>query len=161
MAQDTKNTQAEEPPKRRNRTEQVAPAVSSAAAQAFARAGFTDMTLVLHWDAIVGPETARLARPIKLASGSDGGTLTLKCEPGAALFLQHESRSLIGRINGYLGRQAVGRIRFVQGPLLTRPLAPARISSKIQPAPNDPARRYSGPDGLKAALLNLAGRRRP
>ena len=161
MAQDTKNKQAEDPPKRRNWVEPVAPSVTSAAAQAFARAGFADMTLVLRWDEIVGPEVARLARPIKLAAGADGSTLSLKCEPGAALFLQHESRTLIGRINAYLGREAISRIRFVQGPLLTRQVAAVRVSQKIQAAPNDPARRYNGPEGLKNALLSLAGRRRP
>ena len=119
------------------------------------------MTLVLRWQEIVGPEVARLAQPIKLAAAAEGGTLTLKCEPGAALFLQHESRSLVGRINGYLGRQAVSRIRFVQGPLATRPLPPVRTPSKKQPAQDDPACRYAGPEGLKSALLNLAGRRRP
>ena len=74
---------------------------------AFVRAGFVDPTLVLRWEEIAGSETAALAQPIKLSEGPSGGVLTLKAEPGAALFLQHESRSLCERINAYLGRPAV------------------------------------------------------
>jgi hypothetical protein len=160
MAQEPKNKQPEQPPQRRNRPEALSPSVTSMAAQAFGRAGFTDMTLVLRWEQIAGPELARLARPMKLAGAVDGGTLTLKCEPGAALFLQHESRSLIGRINGYLGRQAVSRIRFVQGELVHRPAIIRRALPKANVAADDPAIRYSGPESLKSALLGLAGARR-
>jgi hypothetical protein len=162
MAHDAKNSQPEELPQRCNRVDALAPFASRVAAQAFGRAGFTDLTLVLRWDEIAGPELARLVRPVKMSGGVDGGTLTLKCEPGAALFLQHESRSLVGRINGYLGRQAVGRIRFVQGELLHRPTPARRSLQKANPPPEDPAARYSGPESLKSALLGLAGaRRRP
>ena len=81
--------------------------------------------------------------------------MTLKALPGAALFLGHETRPLTARINQYLGRPAVARLKFVQGafiaprsaPLLRRPAAPAA---------GDPAIAYHGPGGLKEALLALA-----
>jgi len=126
---------------------------------AFVRAGFTDPALVLRWNEIAGPEVARLAQPVKLAEGPSGGTLTLRAVPGAALFLSHEKRSLCERINAYLGRAAVVQIKFSQGVLLPRPAA-AKPEKKAGPLPpNDPSRRYQGPEGLAKALQALARRR--
>ena len=126
---------------------------------AFMRAGFTDPALVLRWNEIAGPEVARLAQPVKLAEGPSGGTLTLRAVPGAALFLSHEKRSLCERINAYLGRAAVVQIKFSQGVLLPRPAA-AKPEKKAGPLPpNDPSRRYQGPEGLAKALQALARRR--
>ena len=126
---------------------------------AFVRAGFTDPALVLRWNEIAGPEAARLAQPVKLAEGPSGGTLTLRAVPGAALFLAHEKRSLCERINAYLGRPAVAQIKFSQGALLPRPAA-AKPEKKAGPLPpDDPSRRYQGPEGLAKALQALARRR--
>ena len=126
---------------------------------AFVRAGFTDPALVLRWNEIAGPDVARLAQPVKLAEGPSGGTLTLRAVPGAALFLSHEKRSLCERINAYLGRPAVAQIKFSQGALLQRPAA-TKDEKKAGPLPpNDPSRRYQGPEGLAKALQALARRR--
>jgi hypothetical protein len=148
--------QDKQPPQRRNWFAPVGNDATAASRTAFARAGFADPTLVLRWTQIAGAETARLARPIKL---SDTGVLTLKAEPAAALFLQHETRALCGRINSYLGRVAVTRLKFIQGPLAMSPPLPSRRPKPQEPAPTDPARRYSGPDGLAQALLALARQR--
>ncbi|MGA7675496.1 MAG: DciA family protein [Rhizomicrobium sp.] len=150
----------DEQPQRRNWVSALAPGAAVAAQAAFTRAGFSDPTLVLRWEEIAGPETARLARPIRLSEGPNGGVLTLKAEPGAALFLQHETRPLCERINGYLGRQAVSRLRFVQGPLAARPAPPARRPPPGSISPSDPVQKYQGPEGLRAALLDLARARR-
>jgi hypothetical protein len=121
---------------------------------AFTRAGFNDPTLVLRWAEIAGPEVARIARPLKFNQAS--GVLTLLAEPGAALFLGHDSRSLAGRINGYLGQGAVTRIKFVQG-MLAAPPAPARPPKpNAAPDPQDPVHQYRGPENLKNALQSLA-----
>ena len=37
---------------------------------AFARAGFSDPTLVLRWAEIAGPEIARIARPLKFSEAT-------------------------------------------------------------------------------------------
>ena len=159
MAEDDPGKQ---PAPRRNRSEPVAREATAAAAAAFTRAGFADPTLVLRWDEIAGPDVARIARPLKLTEGAGGGILTLKAEPAASLFLQHETRALAARINAYLGRNAVAKLRFVQGPLAPRPM-PA--SPRLRPGPlppADPALAYRGPDRLKSALMALArSRRRP
>ncbi|HEX3674802.1 MAG TPA: DciA family protein [Rhizomicrobium sp.] len=159
MAQSAKDKQPDAPPARRNRAEPVAREAAGMAAAAFARAGFGDPALVLRWDEIAGPEVAQLARPLRLSEGASGGVLTLKAEPGAALFLQHETRALCDRINAWLGRPAIARLRFVQGPLLSRaPRPPARVAAAHAP-PTDPARGFDGQDTLRSALLGLADAR--
>lgn len=157
MAQSGKEQQSEQ--LRRARAEPVGRDITYAARNAFARAGFADPTLVLRWAEIAGAETARIARPIKFSEGPSGGVLTLKAEPAAALFLQHESRSLCERINAYLGRPAVAKLRFVQG-TLSPPPAPPRIRKPAEPTATDPARAWLGPEGLGKALLDLARMRR-
>jgi hypothetical protein len=162
MAQRRKDKQPELPlPARRNRAEALGGDARAVAQGALDRAGFTDPTLVLRWDEIAGPETARLARPLKLSGGPSGGVLTLRAEPGAAVFLQHESRTLCERINTYLGRRAVERLKFVPGPIAPRPRLPARPAPKGPVPATDPARKYEGPEGLREALLKLAQARRP
>ncbi len=160
MTQPIKPRYPEGPPKRRNWAGAVAGDAGFVGAAAFARAGFSDPTIVLRWDEIAGSDTARLARPIKLTEGPSGGVLTLKAEPGAALFLQHETRALTERINGYLGRPAVAKLRFVQGSLTSKPKATTRPPAPASPPPDDPANRYRGPDSLRATLLALARQRR-
>ena len=148
--------QPEQPFARRNRSEPVLRGASDIGASALARNGFRNPTLVLRWEEIVGPDVARIARPMKLSENASGGTLTLRAEPGASLFLQHETRQLCERINGYLGRTAVTKLRFVQAPLaaqLIHRLPPKRPAH----APDgDPALSYKGPDSLREALVNLA-----
>jgi len=158
MAQTPKDKQPEPPPSRHARTVAVGADASLAARAAFVRAGFADPTLILRWAEIAGAETARLARPVKLVEGPAGGVLTLKAEPAAALFLQHESRALCARINAYLGRTAITKLRFVQSSLTLPPAPPAPRKAK-EPFATDPARRWRGPERLGAALLKLAGRR--
>ena len=85
------------PPQRRNRARPVGEDVTLVGREAFVRSGFTDSALILHWAEIVGSEVARMARPLKLAEGAGGGVLTLKAEPAASVFLQHETRTYATR----------------------------------------------------------------
>jgi hypothetical protein len=143
-------------PSRRGRAAPVGGDAGGAAAGAFLRMGFTDPTLVLRWREITGPEVARLCQPLRFSEGPGGGTLTLKALPGAALFLGHETRALTARINQYLGRPAVARLKFVQGNFLPSRPTPhlRRPAAGIGSA--DPTNAWRGPDGLKTALLALA-----
>ena len=80
MARTPEETQL---PQRHNRTRVIGADAGSVAGTAFARAGFSDPTLVLRWSEIAGPEVARLAQPLKFAdgplkNGGGGGTLTLR-----------------------------------------------------------------------------------
>lgn len=144
------------PPQRRNWAAQMAPDAMVAGGAAFARAGFSDPALILQWEKIAGPETARLTRPLKLSQGAQGGVLTLQAEPAAAVFLQHESRTLIERINRYFGRPLVTRLRFVQAALPQRPQPPPQHRPAAEVPPGDPVLSFSGPDGVREALCRLA-----
>jgi len=150
----------EEQPKRRNWASPIARDAAALGQSAFLRAGFTDPTLVLNWDAIAGPETARLARPLRVTEGRHGGVLTLLCEPGASVFLQHDSRALCDRINTFLGRVTVTRLKFVQGSLSRKPEHTARPKPPELLPESDPAMCYRGPEGLREAIWRLARARR-
>jgi hypothetical protein len=155
MARAEKPSPTIEAPVRRNRTAAVGLDAAEIGRKAFARAGFVDCGLVLRWREIVGAEVARIARPLKLVDGPTGGTLTLKADPAAALFLQHESRALCARVNAWLGRPAVQRLRFVPGEIA--PNAPRRERPRLPEAgASDPSRRFDGNEPLKSALLRLA-----
>lgn len=158
MARTPKETQ-EAPPARHNRPQAIGGDAGSVAHAAFLRAGFSDPTLVLRWREIAGPEVARLARPVKFTDGPSGGTLTLRAAPGAALFLAHEKRPLCDRINAYLGRPAVTQLKFSQGAFLPPLPKPPRQKPAGPLPPEDPSRRYHGPEGLTRALQALARRR--
>jgi hypothetical protein len=157
MAQSPKDKQsAETPPQRRGWAVALGEDAGAVGRSALGRAGFDDPTLVLRWEEIAGAETARLTRPLRLS----GDVLTLRAEPGAAVFLQHESRPLCERINTYLGRTAVSRLKFVPGPVQARPRLKPRITPKAPVPTTDPAQRYEGPERLREALLQLAQARR-
>lgn len=148
-----------EPPPRRARAATIAMDVAKLGSRAFAHAGFADPTLVLRWREIAGPEVARIARPLRINQSPSGTVLTLRADPAAALFLQHESRALCARINACLGYGVVQRLRFVPGEIA--PELPARPQNHPQDfAADDPARKFAGHDGLKSALVALARARR-
>ena len=140
---------------RRNRAVAVGLDVARLGSAGFERAGFADPTLVLRWNEIVGPEIARFAQPLRMTEGPSGGVLTLKADPAASVFLQHESRALCSRINSYLGSPAVQRLRFVAGNMTPR-LLKSHGAAKSDSAPDDPACRFAGQERLRRALLALA-----
>jgi len=156
MARTTTPKQPQEPGEipRRGRATAIGGDASQAAHAAFDRAGFSDPSLVTRWSEIAGPEISRIARPLRFQEKT--GTLTLLAEPGAALFLGHDSRQLTGRINAYLGRAAVTKVKFVQGTVSQPPpqVKPAKPGS--MPRGDDPVHKYRGPDTLDRALKSLA-----
>jgi hypothetical protein len=101
---------------------------------AFAHAGFGDATLLIRWPEIVGPHIARIALPQKWQDGPDGAVLTLKCEPGAAVLLQHQTRMLIERLNAYLGAGRIIRLRLVPGRLVQRTDPPGHPQPEAEAA---------------------------
>jgi hypothetical protein len=85
-----------------------------------ARAPATAQVLA-DWEAIVGPAIAAVSTPRKLFAG----TLAIACSGPMAMELQHLSEQLIARINTYVGRVTVTRLRFTQDqsvpPILPEP----------------------------------------
>lgn len=76
--------------------------------------------LKAEWPAVIGAEIAAVSWPQSLRRD---GVLKLRVAPAAALELQHRAPLLIERVNLYLGRPAISRVVFVQGPL---PLTPTQ-----------------------------------
>jgi hypothetical protein len=100
---------------RRNHARAVGDDLLAHAKQAFLKAGFPDLTLVTRWQEIAGDDVFHLAKPLRWQEGAEGAVLTLKCDSGAAVFLQHETRALIERLNAYLGPGRIARLRFMPG----------------------------------------------
>jgi hypothetical protein len=128
------------------------------AAAALARAGFSDANLVLRWAEIAGTDVARIARPVKLQDGQAGGLLTVACDPGAIVFLQHETRGLIERLNRYLGTGRIARLKLVAArpdPLAEPPPHPYRGRRPIAESLND-----SGPKCRLLEALERLGQSR-
>lgn len=118
-------------------------AVSRVAAPIVAkRGGGLLARLKSEWRMILGAEWAARSWPTAL---SRDGVLTLRIDSAAAaLDLQHRTPLAIERINLYLGRAAIGRLKLVQGPL------------PLPPASNPPARRVLDPGAAEALAKQLS-----
>ncbi len=80
--------------------------------------------------------------------------LSLKCDPGAAVFLQHQTRDLLERLAAYLGPSRIARIRLVPGELERHDDPPDH------PAAGTPsAAKPANPATLSQALERLEQRR--
>lgn len=120
--------------------------------------------LQARWKEIVGEKIAQRTEPVKLVKGRNGApsSLEIRVAGPAAALIQHQAPEILSRVNLFLGADAVGKLRIVQGPL--RPVAAnAAKAPRRRPAPLDAAQEAelakslaSAPDGpLKAALLAL------
>lgn len=128
------------------------------------RRGFAMMRLLTRWDEIVGPETARLARPVKLSwagrkrpsgSGSGGAeglgaTLTLSASGAAAPLVQMMLPQIRERVNACYGYAAVRRIVLTQ----TAPEGFAEAQAPFSAAP--PAAPRAGAAAADPALAERA-----
>lgn len=118
--------------------------------------------LLAAWADIVGPETARLAAPVKLAfprGRRDGGTLTVRVQGAAAIEIQHDQTAILAKVNAFLGYPAVAKLGIVQGGLAqTLPRLPARPPSATaarSPQLAEALARVDDPE-LRAALDRYA-----
>ena len=95
------------------------------------RSGAT-LDLAAVWNELAGPDYRACSRPHKLVwpriKRDDSGeeifepaTLVVACVPGYGLFLQHESESLLSRVNSYFGYTAVGRLKIIDDVGDTKP----------------------------------------
>jgi hypothetical protein len=144
------------PDERRPGLRAVGPLASRLAAPVVARHGGGILArLKADWPAVIGGEIAAATWPQAL--GRDGA-LKLRVAAATALELQHRAPLLIERINVYLGRPAISRLVFVQGPL---PLAPAARRSRARQLGSGEAESIErqiaaiGDSDLKAALARL------
>lgn len=144
------------PDERRPGLRAVGPLASRLAAPVVARHGGGILArLKADWPAVIGADIAAATWPQAL--GRDGA-LKLRVAAATALELQHRAPLLIERINVYLGRPAISRLVFVQGPL---PLAPPARRGSLRQLGDAEAEAIErqiaaiGDSELKAALARL------
>ncbi|CAN7359476.1 DUF721 domain-containing protein [Mesorhizobium caraganae] len=129
------------------------------------RAGIS-IGLVQSWEEIAGPRLAGHSRPEKIQwprrmhedDPFEPATLVIACEGMAALHLQHETGEIINRVNGFLGFNAIGRIRIVQKPVLSekaRPKPAPRPLTSVEKAKLSDTVGKIEDDGLRASLERL------
>ena len=78
--------------------------------------GFAVARLLTHWDNIVGADTARITRPVKVHYGREGfgATLTLLVASAHAPMVQMSLPKLVERVNAAYGYAAIARIALTQ-----------------------------------------------
>ena len=129
--------------------------------------GFAVTRLLTQWAEVVGEDTARITRPVKIGYGREGmgATLTLLVSPAHAPMVQMDLPRLKDRVNAAYGYAAISRISLTQ----TAAVGFAEGQAEFAPAPKraitvDPAlqaeaRAVAAPvhdETLRAALEALA-----
>ena len=122
--------------------------------------------LLTHWAEIVGEDTARVARPVKVGYGRKGfgATLTILTTGAQAPMLEMQKEKIRERVNACYGYAAIERVQLTQ----TAPTGFAEGQATFEPAPQpaampDPATKRAArdavapvrDDGLRQALEAL------
>ncbi len=119
--------------------------------------------LQARWREIVGATLARRTEPIRLIRGRPpaAAVLEIRVEGPSAALIAHQAQDILARVNLFLGPDAVGKLRIVQGPLRRRASADAiaRPARKRSGEPLDAAAERSladSLDGLADGALKVA-----
>ena len=127
------------------------------------RAGMT-LDLRASWEDLVGPAHAARSRPERLKwprGGEDEfapATLVVACEGSHAVFLQHDTRAILERLNAFFGFAAVDRVQVVQRPVEKRDVRTPREAPRLPPGDERSLRQSLDAvddEALRAALLRL------
>lgn len=124
--------------------------------------GFAEARLLTQWDAIVGPQIARLARPGKVsyAKGGIGATLTIIASGANAPVVAMQTDQIRERVNACYGYNAISRVRIDQS-AWTPGMAETQATfehDKPEPQPKVTMGIENVTDeGLRDALAKLAG----
>jgi len=129
--------------------------------------GFAVSRLLTHWAEVVGPEIARMARPVKMSYGREGfgATLTLLVSGPAAPVVQMELPRIREKVNACYGYNAVSRVVVTQTAAqgFAEPAADFDHAPPVPPEPPPEIRQKArdsvgdvADPGLRAALEALA-----
>jgi hypothetical protein len=147
---------------RRSRARPLSEVLHKTLNDAFAKQGFASSELVTRWPEIVGIEIAAHSEPEKIQwprpvgdALPDPGTLVLRVEGPTAVEIQHQSRTILERVNRFLGWQAVGGLRLRQAPLSRRTPAKAAPPDDEEQARIAATLSDIADDNLRAALARL------
>ena len=115
--------------------------------------GFAVSRLLTHWAEIVGEDTAKIAKPIKVSYGQGGfgATMTVLTTGAQAPMLQADLPRIQDRVNACYGYNAISRIRITQ----TAPTGFAEGQAQFIDAPK-PARPAASPEQKAAAKAAVA-----
>ena len=155
-------------PRRKTWSRPLADLVGSVIDPVFAKQGFSESDLILHWDDIVGERLAAASRPIKLQwpprpagrhpdAAPQPATLVIRVESGMALELQHSADQVLARVNAHLGWRCIGKLSFRQGPIERSERAALRRRAPGAAALAAASKRVQGveDEALRAALARL------
>jgi hypothetical protein len=87
-----------------------------------ARFGRGAAGLKARWREIVGEVLARRTEPMRLSRprAGQGASLEIRVEGAAAVLMQHQAPEILARVNLFLGKGEVDRLRISQGPVSPR-----------------------------------------
>jgi len=154
-------------PKRVRKFTHAGALLSTRVRRAGERRGFAESRLLTQWAAIVGPDLAPVARPVKVSYAREGfgATLILACEGARAPEVQMQAETIRARVNACYGYNAISRVRLTQETAAGFAEAQAAFAgpaARAEPALDPQAARASeaatadiGDDGLRAALARL------
>ena len=75
--------------------------------------GFIVAQIFTHWETIVGPELASLAKPFGIQSKKrGGGVLTLETSSGKTVFMAAMEEDVINKINTYFEDMMISKVQF-------------------------------------------------
>lgn len=127
-------TRTPKPPQRRKRGfERTSTLLNGQIRQAGESRGFAVTRLLTHWAEIVGDDTARSARPVKVHYGREGlgATLTVLTTGAMAPLLEMQKEKIREKVNAVYGYAAISRVRLTQ----TAPTGFAEGQAQFAPAP--------------------------
>ena len=126
--------------------------------------GFAVSRLLTHWTDVVGPDIARVARPVDVKYGRGlGATLTLLTTGAEAPMLEMQKEAIRERVNACYGYAAIHKIRITQiaatGFAEGKPVFDPAPKRRVAPPPVSPEARKTaegvGDNDLRAALERL------
>lgn len=146
--------------------QRTATLLSQRVAKAGEKRGFAVARLLTHWEEVVGTDTARAARPVKVQYGRQGfgATLTLLTTGAQAPMLEMQKEQIRERVNACYGYSAISRIKLTQtAPTgFAEPASPFAAAPKTAPQPTPEMSQQAaeisadiGHDPLRQALEQL------